>query len=207
VVLTNRAPVARHDILFAPQITPHLESNVCICVRTNSSGVARINFKKYRRDNFKTLAKRDAAYAIKHRKRIAKRLAVWRRANRKKIAAYHAAYARAMDGFSAKKLITIVLSRVNVRNVEGVLSCPACASGKQSEFPSEMLIHLPGLKNVDNPGVRVSQKILICLDCGFASLTVQKAELARLAAQDGIKSGEQVSARHSFDNVALRARS
>jgi hypothetical protein len=80
------------------------------------------------------------------------------------------------------------------------MSCPACASGKQSEFPSEIIIHLPGLKNVDNPGVWVFQKLLVCLDCGFARVTVQRSELALLA--DGLERGEQVASGHRFDHVA-----
>ena len=89
-----------------------------------------------------------------------------------------------------------------------VMSCPECASSNQSEFPTEMMIHLLGLKNVDNPGVWVFPKLLVCLDCGFARFTVQRPELALLAAgtQDGVHSGEQVSSGHRFDNVAKRAR-
>jgi hypothetical protein len=83
------------------------------------------------------------------------------------------------------------------------MSCRACASGNQSEFPSEIIIHLPGLKNVDNPGVWVFPKLLVCLDCGFARFTVQRAELALLA--DGLHSGEQICSGQRFDNVARRA--
>jgi hypothetical protein len=71
---------------------------------------------------------------------------------------------------------------------------------RQSEFPSEMLIHLPGLRNVDNPGVWVFPKLLVCLDCGFARFTVQRAALALFA--DGLDNGEQVASSPHFDNVA-----
>jgi hypothetical protein len=63
------------------------------------------------------------------------------------------------------------------------MSCPACASGNQSEFPVEMIIHLGGLKNLDNPGVRAFPKLSICLDCGFSQFTVPETELLMLAAR------------------------
>jgi len=73
--------------------------------------------------------------------------------------------------------------------------CTACASGNQSEFPAEIMIHFSGIENIDKPGVWVFPKFLVCLNCGFAQFTVQRAELALLAAgvQDGIKSREQVA--------------
>jgi hypothetical protein len=61
------------------------------------------------------------------------------------------------------------------------MSCPTCASGKQSEFPVEMVVHL-GRKNPDNPRVWVFEKLSVCLDCGFSQFTVPKAELVLLAA-------------------------
>jgi hypothetical protein len=73
--------------------------------------------------------------------------------------------------------------------------CRACASDNQSEFPSEVILHFSGLKNVDNPGVWVFPKLLVCLDCGFGCFTVQRAELALLAAgtQDRLQSRKQVA--------------
>jgi hypothetical protein len=61
------------------------------------------------------------------------------------------------------------------------MSCQLCASGNQSEFPVEMVIHLTGLKNVDNPGVLLFPKVLVCLDCGFLVHTVPARELALLS--------------------------
>jgi hypothetical protein len=43
------------------------------------------------------------------------------------------------------------------------MSCPACASGNQSEFSAEMVIHLGGLKNLNNPGVWVFPRLSVCL--------------------------------------------
>jgi len=60
------------------------------------------------------------------------------------------------------------------------MSCPACASSNQSEFPVEMIIHLPGIKNVNNPGVLLFPRLLVCLDCGFLRYIVPASELTLL---------------------------
>jgi hypothetical protein len=44
-----------------------------------------------------------------------------------------------------------------------------------------MIIHFRSLKNVDEPGVWVFPKLLVCLACGFSRFTVQESELALLA--------------------------
>ena len=61
------------------------------------------------------------------------------------------------------------------------MSCPSCGSENNAEFAAEMIIHFRGLENVDEPGVWVFPKLLVCLDCGFSQLTVPKSELALLA--------------------------
>jgi hypothetical protein len=61
------------------------------------------------------------------------------------------------------------------------MSCPACRLDNQMEFSSEMIVHLGGIKNLDNSGVVLFPKVLVCLDCGFSQFTVPKAELALLA--------------------------
>jgi len=70
------------------------------------------------------------------------------------------------------------------------MSCLSCGSSNQAEFPTEMLIHFGGLKNLDKPGVLVFPKLLVCLDCGFLQSTVPAAELASLAA--GSSTSERV---------------
>jgi hypothetical protein len=62
------------------------------------------------------------------------------------------------------------------------MACLSCRSSNQAEFPSEMLIHLGGLKNLDKPGVLLFPTLLVCLDCGLLQSTVPAAELASLAA-------------------------
>jgi hypothetical protein len=62
------------------------------------------------------------------------------------------------------------------------MSCLSCASENQTEFRVEMIIHPTGLKNLDNPGVWLYPKFFVCLDCGFAGITIPETELLLLAA-------------------------
>jgi hypothetical protein len=61
------------------------------------------------------------------------------------------------------------------------MSCSACASDNQMEFSSEMMVHVGGLKNLDNSGVAIFPKLFICVSCGFSQFTVSKAQLELLA--------------------------
>jgi len=77
------------------------------------------------------------------------------------------------------------------------MPCPLCASGNQAEFGAEVLIHFPGLKNLDQLPVWVFPKLLICLDCGSARFITPEGALALLA--KGIPTGEAlVSDRVAF---------
>jgi len=62
------------------------------------------------------------------------------------------------------------------------MSCPSCWSDNQKEFSAEMIVHLGGIKNLDNSGVMLFPKLLVCVACGFSRFTVSKAELASLTA-------------------------
>jgi len=62
------------------------------------------------------------------------------------------------------------------------MSCLSCASDHQADFSAEMIVHVGGLKNLDNPGTWIFTKVSICLDCGCARFTVSEIELALLAA-------------------------
>ena len=59
--------------------------------------------------------------------------------------------------------------------------CTLCASSNLREFPAEVNIHFPGLKNADKPGVFVFPKLLVCLDCGSSSFMTPTSEVARIA--------------------------
>lgn len=61
------------------------------------------------------------------------------------------------------------------------MHCPQCPSDNQVEVVADMVVHFSGLKHLNNPGVRVSSQLLICLDCGFSSFTVPETELPLLA--------------------------
>jgi len=61
------------------------------------------------------------------------------------------------------------------------MTCPSCQSGQQAELSAEMLIHFPGLKNIDKPGVLLFPKLLVCLDCGSSRFNVSETELASVA--------------------------
>jgi len=60
------------------------------------------------------------------------------------------------------------------------MPCPSCTLGSQVEFGSEMMVHFSGLRNVDRRGVWLLSNILVCLDCGFAHLTVPEPKLTLL---------------------------
>jgi hypothetical protein len=60
------------------------------------------------------------------------------------------------------------------------MSCPSCASLNQAEFTTEMMIHFSGPMRVDNPGVLMFPKILVCMDCGFARFTTTEAQVRLL---------------------------
>jgi hypothetical protein len=61
------------------------------------------------------------------------------------------------------------------------MPCLLCASANQGEFGTEILVHFPGLKNLDKPPVWVFPKLSVRLDCGFSRFTTPERELAILA--------------------------
>ena len=61
------------------------------------------------------------------------------------------------------------------------MSCQLCGSGNEAELDAEMIIHFSGLKNLDQPGVWVFSKVLVCLDCGCSHFTVPKTKLESIA--------------------------
>jgi hypothetical protein len=61
------------------------------------------------------------------------------------------------------------------------MSCLLCGSSNQAELTAEMVIHLSGLKNLDNPGVWVFPKLSVCLDCGYSHFAVPERKLLSIA--------------------------
>jgi hypothetical protein len=79
--------------------------------------------------------------------------------------------------------------------------CPSCRSVKQAEFTAEMMIHHPGLKNIDRPAIWLFPKLLVCLDCGFSWFTVPETELASFA--KGTLADEPCTLEESAGDVAF----
>jgi hypothetical protein len=59
--------------------------------------------------------------------------------------------------------------------------CLLCASANPGEFGTEILVHFPGLKNLDKPPVWVFSKLSVCPDSGFSRFTTPDGKLAILA--------------------------
>jgi hypothetical protein len=45
---------------------------------------------------------------------------------------------------------------------------------------TEVIIHLPGLNNVDKPPILVFPKLLVCINCGASLFTTPAAEMEQL---------------------------
>jgi len=60
------------------------------------------------------------------------------------------------------------------------MSCKLCTSENQRRFSSEILVHFPGLENLDKPPVFVFPKLLVCMDCGFTEFAIPETELRLL---------------------------
>ena len=62
------------------------------------------------------------------------------------------------------------------------MTCPVdrCESSNQTEFASEISVHVLGLENVNKPTAMVFPRLLVCMDCGFTELTLGENELRLL---------------------------
>jgi hypothetical protein len=60
------------------------------------------------------------------------------------------------------------------------MACKSCASEKQQYFTGELSVAFLAVEKLKKGPVYVVQKILICLDCGFAELIIPTAELEQL---------------------------
>ena len=63
-------------------------------------------------------------------------------------------------------------------------SCPLCGSANKREFPAEICIHFPGIKNLSKPAVFAYPRLSLCADCGVAQFQVNDPELMRLTEED-----------------------
>jgi len=79
-----------------------------------------------------------------------------------------------------------------------------CASRNQTELAAEMNVHLPGLQKLDETGIFVFPKLLVCMDCGFSRFTMPASELALLAR--GAPTAGAPTRRESVDPAAPNGR-
>jgi hypothetical protein len=84
------------------------------------------------------------------------------------------------------------------------MPCLLCASRNQAEFAAEINIHFLGLENIDDPGVLVFPKVLVCLDCGSSRFSTPETELSHLARC--VPTCETSIRKGSVDDVVLRPR-
>jgi hypothetical protein len=73
------------------------------------------------------------------------------------------------------------------------MSCQLCGSSKEAELTAEMLVHFPGLKNVDKPAVWLFPRLLVCPNCGLSRFTVPETELASIAKKALEKSADDLA--------------
>ena len=89
------------------------------------------------------------------------------------------------SSFARNKRLSLVEWRVERLNLGGIaMACSFCTSKNQTEFPAEVNIHFPDLRNVDKVGVFVFPRLLVCRDCGSSSFMTPAPELAQLCAAD-----------------------
>jgi hypothetical protein len=62
-----------------------------------------------------------------------------------------------------------------------VVTCPSCGSANLEKFESEVTIHSPRIKDIDNRPVLVFGEVSVCLSCGKADFVVPQPQLARLS--------------------------
>jgi len=60
------------------------------------------------------------------------------------------------------------------------MRCKSCGSENLGNFTAEIVIHFPGLKNLDEPPVFVFPKLVVCRDCGVAEFAIPEDELRLL---------------------------
>jgi hypothetical protein len=61
------------------------------------------------------------------------------------------------------------------------MRCTSCLSENMSSFTGETTIHFPGLRDIEEPPVYVSPKLVVCLACGATQFVMPEFELRLLA--------------------------
>jgi len=60
------------------------------------------------------------------------------------------------------------------------MACKSCGSEKQRYFSGELSVAFLAIEKLKQAPVYVVQKILVCLDCGYAEINVPTAQLEQL---------------------------
>jgi hypothetical protein len=60
------------------------------------------------------------------------------------------------------------------------MACKACASENLRELEGELSASLTDIKRLEVPPVYVCQRVVVCLDCGFAHTFIPASELELL---------------------------
>jgi len=69
------------------------------------------------------------------------------------------------------------------------MPCSTCHSGIR-RFTAEVCIHIPGIENLDKPGVMVFPSLSVCVDCGSAEFIIDQDELQKLRSHKSAARGD-----------------
>jgi len=61
------------------------------------------------------------------------------------------------------------------------MNCPNCSLNHLAEFSTELMIHFPGLEHLQNHGVLIFPRMMVCVKCGFSQFKIGESETALLA--------------------------
>ncbi len=60
------------------------------------------------------------------------------------------------------------------------MACKDCTSENQREVPGELALAFPGVQRVHLAPVHISNKVVVCLDCGYTELVIPAGKLQQL---------------------------
>ena len=78
------------------------------------------------------------------------------------------------------------------RGVGVRMPCKACKSENLQQFDGELTASLPDLKGVSVSPVYICQRVLVCMDCGFAELIVPTNELQSMRRGNAVLDSKRV---------------
>ena len=88
-----------------------------------------------------------------------------------------------------------------------VVACKYCGSASQRVLNSELAIDCPDFQNPNMPFVYVCGRIIVCLVCGFAELTIPELELeiegVASTSQDSRGRGSSLLSRRKWRQITV----